>query len=123
MPLAALLQEAARTDRTIKGIMSGDPWSSIIALTMGMARALQASPKFRQGSRMNPMGIFGGTLDPIHSAHLRTAFELQQALRLKEIRFLPAGNPPHRDRPTADPQLRLKMVRARDRRSSGFCGR
>ena len=43
MPLAALLQEAARTDRTIKGIMSGDPWSSIIALTMGMAGALQAT--------------------------------------------------------------------------------
>jgi DNA polymerase-3 subunit delta len=41
MPLAALLQEAARVDRTIKGIMPGDPWSSIVALTMGMAGALQ----------------------------------------------------------------------------------
>ena len=40
---AALLQEAARADRTIKGIMPGDPWSSIIALTMGMAGALQAT--------------------------------------------------------------------------------
>ena len=59
---------------------------------------------------MNPMGIFGGTFDPIHYAHLRTAFELQQALRLKEIRFLPAGNPPHRDKPFADAQQRLRMV-------------
>jgi hypothetical protein len=43
MPLAALLQEAARVDRTIKGIMPGDPWSSIVALTMGMAGALQGT--------------------------------------------------------------------------------
>ncbi len=43
MPLAALLQEAARADRIIKGILSGDPWSSIISLTMGMAGALQAT--------------------------------------------------------------------------------
>jgi nicotinate-nucleotide adenylyltransferase len=69
---------------------------------------------------MNPMGIFGGTFDPIHYAHLRTAFELQQALRLKEIRFLPAGNPPHRDQPCADAQLRLQMVRAAAAGQHGF---
>jgi DNA polymerase III subunit delta len=43
MPLAALLQEAARVDRTIKGILPGDSWSSIVSLTMGMAGALQAT--------------------------------------------------------------------------------
>jgi nicotinate-nucleotide adenylyltransferase len=69
---------------------------------------------------MNPMGIFGGTFDPIHYAHLRTAFELQQALRLKEIRFLPAGNPPHRDQPLADAQLRLKMVQLATAGQAGF---
>jgi nicotinate-nucleotide adenylyltransferase len=69
---------------------------------------------------MNAMGIFGGTFDPIHYAHLRTAFELQQALRLREIRFLPAGNPPHRDQPFAEAQLRLQMVRAATAGHSGF---
>ncbi len=69
---------------------------------------------------MNAMGIFGGTFDPIHYAHLRTAFELQQALRLKEIRFLPAGNPPHRDQPFADAALRLQMVRAAIAGHAGF---
>ena len=66
------------------------------------------------------MGIFGGTFDPIHYAHLRTAFELQQALRLREVRFLPAGNPPHRDQPLADPQLRLAMVKAAIAGQPGF---
>jgi nicotinate-nucleotide adenylyltransferase len=66
------------------------------------------------------MGIFGGTFDPIHYGHLRTAFELQQALRLAEVRFLPAGNPPHRDDPLADAALRLQMVQAATADHPGF---
>ena len=69
---------------------------------------------------MNPIGIFGGTFDPIHYGHLRTAFELQQALRLAEVRFLPARNPPHRQQPLADAQLRLQMVRAATEGHRGF---
>lgn len=59
-----------------------------------------------------PIGIFGGTFDPIHYGHLRTAFELWQSLRLAQVRFLPTGSPPHRDQPTTSPELRLAMVRA-----------
>jgi nicotinate-nucleotide adenylyltransferase len=61
---------------------------------------------------MRPIGLFGGTFDPIHFGHLRTAFELQQTLGLTEVQFLPTGNPPHRDHPLADANLRLAMVRA-----------
>ena len=59
-----------------------------------------------------PIGLFGGTFDPIHYGHLRTAFELWQSLRLTEVRFLPTGNPPHRERTLADAALRVSMVRA-----------
>jgi nicotinate-nucleotide adenylyltransferase len=61
---------------------------------------------------MRPIGIFGGTFDPIHCGHLRTAFELWQELRLEEVRILPAGTPPHRDQLYASAGMRLQMVRA-----------
>jgi nicotinate-nucleotide adenylyltransferase len=61
---------------------------------------------------MQPIGLFGGTFDPLHYGHLRTAFELWQVLRLAEVRFMPTGSPPHREEPLAPAQLRLDMVRA-----------
>src|SRR3982750_3716656 len=61
---------------------------------------------------MQPIGLFGGTFDPIHYGHLRTAFELWQELRLAEVRFMPTGSPPHREQPYASPEMRLQMVQA-----------
>jgi len=68
-----------------------------------------------------PIGLFGGTFDPIHYGHLRTAFELWQALRLSQVRFLPAGDPPHREPALASAELRLQMVRAAIAGQSAFC--
>ena len=67
-----------------------------------------------------PIGIFGGTFDPIHYGHLRTGFELLQALKLAELRFMPAGNPPHRERTIASNEQRLAMVRAATEGQSRF---
>jgi nicotinate-nucleotide adenylyltransferase len=67
-----------------------------------------------------PIGLFGGTFDPIHYGHLRTAFELWQSLRLGQVRFLPTGDPPHREPSLASPALRLEMVRAAIAGQSGF---
>lgn len=69
---------------------------------------------------MQPIGIFGGTFDPIHYGHLRTGFELWQELGLAELRWLPTGNPGHREPPIADPALRLAMVRAAVADQPGF---
>lgn len=60
---------------------------------------------------MSPIGIFGGTFDPVHYGHLRTAFEMLQALRFAEVRFIPCGEPPHRGETTASAGERLEMVR------------
>jgi nicotinate-nucleotide adenylyltransferase len=69
---------------------------------------------------MKPIGVFGGTFDPIHYGHLRTAFEMLQALRFDEVRFMPCRNPPHRSEPIADAELRLAMVRVATDAQAGF---
>ncbi len=58
-----------------------------------------------------PLGLLGGTFDPVHFAHLRLAEEAREALGLGEVRWIPAGVPPHRDTPQATPAQRLEMVR------------
>ena len=69
---------------------------------------------------MGPVGVFGGTFDPIHYGHLRSAYELLQDLALGEVRFMPCGIPPHRHQPIADGALRLAMVRAAVADQPGF---
>ena len=57
-----------------------------------------------------PIGILGGTFDPIHIGHLRPAIEAREALGLAEVRLLPNHIPPHRANPFCSSEQRLAMV-------------
>ncbi len=62
-------------------------------------------------SGSNPVGIFGGTFDPIHFGHLRLAQEVAEHCGLESVYIVPAGKPPHRNEPHCDPAMRMEMVR------------
>ena len=57
------------------------------------------------------IGLLGGTFDPVHIGHLRSALEVADALALDEVRLLPNFRPPHRDTPQVSAQQRLDMVK------------
>ena len=66
-------------------------------------------------------GIFGGTFDPIHLAHLAVAEAALDDLGLASVTFIPAGEPPHkRDRTISPAEDRYAMVKAAVADNPGF---
>ncbi|NOX42656.1 MAG: nicotinate-nucleotide adenylyltransferase [Gammaproteobacteria bacterium] len=60
---------------------------------------------------MKPIGIFGGTFDPVHFGHLRVVLEVIENFELDELRIIPCGTPPIKEAPIATPNQRLDMLR------------
>jgi nicotinate-nucleotide adenylyltransferase len=57
-----------------------------------------------------PIGILGGTFDPVHVGHLRLAIEALERLGLAHVRLIPLNNPNHRTAPMVEAERRLQML-------------
>lgn len=68
---------------------------------------------FRRPEEDRParIAMLGGTFDPVHLGHLRTAVELRRALSLDGVHMIPAAQPPLRGRPQVSSQQRLALLR------------
>lgn len=62
-----------------------------------------------------PIGILGGTFDPVHNGHLRVALEACEHLELDHVRLIPLNLPGHRAAPRAPAESRLAMLRLVER--------
>jgi nicotinate-nucleotide adenylyltransferase len=58
------------------------------------------------------IGIFGGTFNPIHLGHLRSAEEIRERFDLTTVMFIPAAMPPHKEvAGGVSAEHRMEMVR------------
>ncbi|MGJ7460652.1 nicotinate-nucleotide adenylyltransferase [Halomonas sp. MA07-2] len=55
--------------------------------------------------------MLGGTFDPVHLGHLRSAVELREFLELDRVHMIPACVPPLRGEPRVSPEQRLAILR------------
>ena len=60
---------------------------------------------------VSSLAIYGGTFDPVHFGHLRSAVEVYQALQVSQLKLVPASVPPHRKMPSTTQEQRLQMLR------------
>lgn len=58
------------------------------------------------------IGLYGGTFDPVHLAHLVLAETCREKLQLNQVWFIPAYQPPHKPgRVILEPKHRIQMLK------------
>lgn len=57
------------------------------------------------------IAMLGGTFDPVHVGHLRSAVELVERLELERVHMIPARQPPLREKPGVSAEERLTLLR------------
>lgn len=67
-------------------------------------------PTIKQKTDVAQIGLYGGSFDPIHNAHLIIAQFIKEELDLDKIVFIPSASPPHK-KVFSKAQDRLEMVR------------
>src|SRR3990167_9222245 len=60
---------------------------------------------------MKPIGLLGGTFNPIHEGHIAIAQHVLSSCKLDHIEFIPCFKPPHRNEKIASPSDRLSMLK------------
>jgi len=80
-------------------------------------------PQPRLGmTKVEKIGIFGGTFDPVHYGHLILARDAIEQLQLDELVFIPAAVSPHKlEQRPAPAEARVEMLRAAIQGESRFC--
>jgi len=66
------------------------------------------------------IGVYGGTFDPIHLAHLILAEEVRERLGLERVLFVPSNLPPHKGETLPSGAERLALVRLAIRGNPAF---
>ncbi len=69
----------------------------------------ESSAAQRPSSVIRPIGLLGGSFDPIHVGHLQLARDARDRLGLQELRLIPAAQPWQKG-PITDAAHRARMV-------------
>ncbi len=56
------------------------------------------------------LGVFGGTFNPVHYGHLRSALEVKEFFQLEQLRLIPCRIPAHRQEPDVSAEMRLHLL-------------